>query len=167
MDCAFFIHFWIRLGTSTRKNSFVGMANKSKRTSTRSKSVSSASTAATSGSSSSQRAKSTKTPDTRRAVVSAQYHDHEGPVYGLITGESEGNCTVEITDVKGDKVVACIPVNRLKIGATVEKGWLAGKAHTYRGRYYLTPYSAEEDDEGNVEYNVWRQGQVEGIFKGR
>ena len=106
------------------------------------------------------------TAGTRRALVSAQYHGHEGPVHGLITGEADGNCTVEITNVDGDQVVMCVPANRLVIGPEVDAGFLEGKAGEQRFRFWMAPHSAEEDEEGNQEDNIWRQGQVEGVFEG-
>ena len=105
---------------------------------------------------------------TRRCIVTARLHDHQGPMYGIILNDKDGMATVEMKDTLGEKLVLSnVPMNCLDMGDEVTKGYTKGKVMEYRYRYYLVPQKVikNRDDENTVdEENSWRVGQVESVF---
>ena len=103
---------------------------------------------------------------TKRVLITANFHGHECPKYGLITSEEDGEATVEFVDEKGETVIVLLPMDVLEFGDRVDKSYLCGEAYELRFRFYLAPFlnsQPEEDKEDGEQDNVWCQGQVESI----
>ena len=102
------------------------------------------------------------TATTRRILISANFHGHNGPIYGLITSVLEEEATVAFTDEKGVEVVVLLPMDVLEFGERVDKSYMDGKAFELRYRFFLAPYlnaQPDEDKEDGDQDNVWCQGR--------
>ena len=91
-------------------------------------------------------------------VLSAAFHDGEGPVYGVVDGVLDGKAMVKYVNETG--LDAMVEVNEASIltGDDVEEQWVNGKPAELRYRYSLVPVEEEVAH--------WRLCQVEKIEQG-
>lgn len=104
---------------------------------------------------------------TRRALIGALFHGHDGPIYGLILSEKDGVANVEFKDEHGIQVIVDLPMDVLEIGERVDSSFECHEAMELRFRFWVAPYKnsrPEEEKEDGDQENVWCQGQVESVI---
>ena len=104
-------------------------------------------------------------PTTMHCILSAAYHDRQGPIHGEVDGALDGMSMVKYANKNGETTMGEVEAGHIHTGPDVEQQYANGKPVELRYRFYLNKVEDGEDthwrlcqvvktEEGDGEYMV-------------
>ena len=104
-------------------------------------------------------------PTTMHCILSAAYHDRQGPIHGEVDGALDGMSMVKYANKNGETTMGEVEAEHIHTGPDVEQQYANGKPVELRYRFYLNKVEDGEDthwrlcqvvktEEGDGEYMV-------------